>query len=74
MGRLTHGSDDLSLKSVLVLEAVGEIAHTSFAITGNVWDLSDVVEHMSASKKQDGDQADGRPKIAVLQDWEKIRP
>ena len=73
-GRLTHSGDDLSLHAELILEAASKIADASSPILGNVGHLADVIEHVPAGEEQDGDQADGGPDVAVLDDGEKERP
>jgi hypothetical protein len=70
--RLTHRGNDLSLETELVLEAASEVANTALAISSNVGNLANVVEHVSAGKEQDSDQADGSPEVAVLDDREEV--
>lgn len=31
-----------------------------------------MVEHVATGKEEDGDQADGRPQVAILDDWQQI--
>jgi hypothetical protein len=71
--KLTHCGNDLSLKTELVLEATSKVADTTLAVGLNIGDLADVVEHVSAREEQDGDQADGGPEVAVLDDRQKVR-
>lgn len=71
--QLTHGCNDLRLKTKLVLETTGEVADTALAIGRNVGDFTDVVEHVTAGEEQDGDQADGGPQVAVLDNGEEVR-
>lgn len=72
-GKLTHCSNDLSLETELVLEATGKVANATLAVGLNVGDLADVVEHVSAREEQNGDQTDGSPEVAVLNDRKEIR-
>jgi hypothetical protein len=72
-GKLTHCSNDLGLETVLVLEATSEVADTALAVGLHVGDLADVVEHVSAREEQNGDQADGSPEVAVLDDGQEVR-
>ena len=71
--KLTHCGNDLSLKTELVLEATSEVADTTLAVGLNIGDLADVVEHVSAGEEQNGDQADGGPEVAVLNDRQNVR-
>ena len=71
--KLTHCGNDLSLKTELVLEATSEVADTTLAVGLNIGDLADVIEHVSAGEEQNGDQADGGPEVAVLNDRQKVR-
>lgn len=71
--KLTHGGNDLSLQSELVLETTSEVANSALAIGCNVGNLADVVEHVAAGEEQDSDQADGGPEVAVLDDREEVR-
>jgi hypothetical protein len=60
------GSNNLTLKTILVAEATSKIAHTTLAITNNIRRLANVVEHVARREKQDGNKGDGSPEIAVL--------
>jgi len=71
--RPTHGSDNLSLETELVLESTGEVGNTALAVACNVGDLADVVEHVATGEEQDGDQADCGPEVAALDDREDVR-
>jgi hypothetical protein len=70
---LTHCGNDLSLKTELVLEATSKVADTTLAVGLDIGDLADVVEHVSAREEENGDQADGGPEVAVLNDRQKVR-
>lgn len=67
---LTHSSDNLSLKTVLVLESASEVVDSSTAIPNNVRYLSDMIEHVSTCKEKNCDKTDGGPYVAVLDDGE----
>lgn len=69
---LTQRSDNLRLQPELVLEAAGEIAHTSFAVRARVRHFPDMIEHMARGEKEDGEQGDGCPEVAVLNDGEDV--
>ena len=73
-GDLTHGCHDLRLHAILALETGGEVADATTAIAGNVGNSSDAVEHVSAGEKEDGDEADGSPDVAALDDGQDIGP
>jgi hypothetical protein len=45
--RLTYASNNLSLHSILVLEASCKVAHAASTITSNIWNLANMIEHMS---------------------------
>jgi hypothetical protein len=47
----TNCSNDLGLQTKLVLEASSKVADATLSISGHVWDLSDMVEHVSACKE-----------------------
>lgn len=64
--QLTDNRNNLRLKSVLVAEATGNVRDTSSSVVGNVWNPSYVVEHVAAGKEHDGNQGDGRPYVARL--------
>lgn len=63
---LTHGGDNLSFHPELVLESSCKVRYPAFAVSCDVWHLSDVVEHVPASKEQNGDDAETGPKVTVL--------
>ena len=71
--KLTHCGNDLGLETELILEATSKVVDTTLAVGLNIWDLADVVEHVSAGEKQNSDQADGSPEVAVLDDRQKVR-
>ena len=71
-GRLTHGSNNLSLKTKLVLETTGKVGDSALAVACNVRDLADVVEHVATGEEQDSNQTDGSPEIAALEDGKDI--
>lgn len=70
----THGRNDLSLHAVLVLEAGSKVADTTPLISGDIWNLADVIEHVATGKQENGNKADSCPSVAVLDDGEDIRP
>lgn len=69
----TNCSNNLRLKTKLVAKAPGKIVDSALAIARYVGRLPDVVEHVPASEEQDGDETDGSPEIAVLQDGKYVR-
>ncbi len=64
--RLTHCSDDLCLQTKLIREAASKVIDTTFAVTRNVGHLSDVIEHVSARKQENGDETYRGPQVPVL--------
>jgi hypothetical protein len=72
LARLTHSGNDLRLETELVLETAGEVGETALAVVASVGHLADVVEHVSAGEKQDKNQADGGPQVAVLDDGKDV--
>lgn len=70
--KLTNCSNDLGLQTKLVLEASGKVADATLAISGHVWDLSDMVEHVSTGKEKNSNQANGSPQISVLEKRRKV--
>lgn len=68
----THPSHDLRLQSELVRESCGKVYDIAIPITGHVRNLSDMVEHVAASKEQDDEETDGCPKVSVLNHREDI--
>lgn len=70
---LTHCSNNLSLKTELVLETTGKVGDSALAVACDVGDLADVVEHVATGEEEDGDQADGGPEVAALDDGENVR-
>lgn len=70
---LTHGSDNLSLETKLVLETTGKVGNATLAVACDIGDLADVVEHVTTGEEQNGDQADGSPEVAALNDGQCVR-
>jgi hypothetical protein len=70
--KLTHGSNNLGLKTKLVLETTGKVGDTALAVACNVGDLADVVEHVATGEEEDSDQADGGPEVAALKDGKDV--
>jgi hypothetical protein len=56
----------------LVAETTSKVADSTFAISTSVLDLPDVIEHMAAREQEHGNQAEGGPKVAVLQDRNEV--
>jgi hypothetical protein len=71
---LTHCRNDLSFQTILIRETSSEITDTAASITGNVWNLSDVIEHMTTCEEEDSYQANSCPKVAILNDRQKVWP
>lgn len=71
---LTECSHDLRLQSVLALEISSKVADSATTISGDIRHFANMVEHVAAGKEKDGDQADGCPEIAVLDDGKHIWP
>jgi hypothetical protein len=69
---LTHSCNNLGLHSKLITETSCKVCDTTFAITGDIWYVSNVVEHVSAREHQDGDQTDRCPQIPVLDNGKQI--
>ena len=55
--RLTHRGHNLRLQAKLVAEATCKIADSTLPITRNVGDLPDMIEHVTACKQKDSNQA-----------------
>ena len=72
MTQLTHGSNNLSLETELVLETTSKVGDSALAVACNVGDLADVVEHVATGEEQDSNQTDGSPEIAALEDGKDI--
>lgn len=70
----THGCNDLRLHSILVLEPTGKVADATFTVARDIWNLADVVEHVTASEEQNGDEADGGPDVAALSNGPDVGP
>lgn len=68
----TESSNNLSFHAKLVLESARKVADAATAIASNVWHLPYVVEHMTAGKQKDGNQADGGPEIPILDDGQDV--
>lgn len=69
---LTDSSHNLGFQSKLVLEASCNVAYAAMAISNNVWDFPNMVEHMTTNEQENGNQADGSPNIAILDDRQHI--
>lgn len=65
---LTHCSNNLRFESILIGEPASKVANTALAITCNIRHLSNMVEHMTAGEKKNGNQTDCRPDVSVLDD------
>jgi hypothetical protein len=72
VSKLTHGSNNLSLETKLVLETTGKVRDSTLAVACNVRNLADVVEHVAAGEEEDGDQTDGGPEVAALEDGKHV--
>lgn len=70
--RLTHGSNNLRLQPILILEPSSKIAHTAFTIRLHIRHFADVVEHVAGGEEQDHDQADCGPEVAVLDNGQDV--
>jgi hypothetical protein len=70
--KLTHGSNNLSLETELVLETASKVRDTTLAVACNVRDLADVVEHVATGEEKDSDQTEGGPEVAALEDGEDV--
>ena len=71
--QLTERCHNLRFQTKLGLETVGKVGNSTMAITGNIGNVANMVEHVSTCEEQDGDQADGSPNVSVLNDWQHIR-
>jgi len=69
---LTHCGNNLCLETELVLKTTGKIGKATLAITGDIWNLADVIEHMARGEEQDGNKGEGGPEVSVLEDREDI--
>lgn len=65
---LTQRGHDLGLQAKLLLETGRNVANSTSSIASDIRNLADVVEHVSAGKEQDGDEADGGPEVSALKD------
>ena len=72
--KLTHSSNNLGLHAVLVLEAGSKVSDAATAVTGDIGDLPDVVEHVTADEEKDGDETSSSPDVAVLDDGQDVGP
>lgn len=52
---LTHCSHDLSLQPELVLKPSSKVADATFAVTRNIRDFPDMIEHVPAREEEYGD-------------------
>lgn len=64
--------NDLALKTELVAKSTGKVADTTLAITLYVGRLANVVEHVAGGEKEDGDQRESSPEVAVLQERDDV--
>ena len=71
---LTHSGHNLRLQPKLVLEASSEVRDPALAITRYVWYLTNVIEHVPTGEKQNRDQTDRCPEVAVLNNRQDVRP
>jgi hypothetical protein len=65
-GILTYSGDNLCLQSKLVLETTSKITYSTLAVTRNIRDLADMIEHVPAREEKNRNQADCGPKVAIL--------
>lgn len=70
--QLTHGGDDLSFQPQLTLKATGKVSDPSFAVSGNVRNLANMVEHVSADEEEDGNHATSGPKVTALHNGKNV--
>lgn len=64
---LTNCSDDLCFNTELVGESTGEIRDASPSVSGDIWDFSNMVVHVSTGEHEDRNQAQYRPYVSILQ-------
>lgn len=69
---LTHCCDNLRLQAKLILESASNIRNAAFAVSGNIWNFTDVVEHVAADKEENSNHATGRPNVSVLNNGEDV--
>lgn len=70
---LTHSGNNLDLKAKLALETTGKVSNASLAISGNIRDFADMVEHVAANEEEDGNHAASSPEVSVLNNWKNVR-
>lgn len=64
---LTNCSNDLCFDTKLVGESTSEVRDASFSVSSHIWDLSDVIIHMSTGEHKDHYQAQDCPYVSVLE-------
>lgn len=69
---LTDGCNNLSFHAELVLESTSKVADTALTIACNIWNLPDVIEHLSTGEQEDGNQTDGSPEVSVLDNGQNV--
>jgi len=69
---LTNCSDNLCFDAELVGKSSCEVRDTPSSISGDVWNLSDMIVHVSASEHQDQDQAQYCPYVSVLENGKDV--
>ena len=74
MGPHTHGGNNLRLHPVLVLETASEVAYTPLAVPCDIRDLANVIKHVAAGEKENGDEADSSPHVAVRRKGPGVGP
>jgi hypothetical protein len=69
---LTDGGNNLRLETELVAKSSSEIAESTFSVSGDIRHFADVVEHVSTGEEQHGDETEGSPEVAVLEDGDDV--
>lgn len=69
-----YSCDNLRLKTILVAESTSKVRDATLLVSNNVGRLPDVVEHVAASEQQHGNETDGSPEVAVLNERNHVWP
>lgn len=70
--KLTHSGNNLDLKTKLALEATGKVSNASLAISRNIRDFSNMIEHVAANEEKNGNHAASSPEVSVLDNWKNV--
>lgn len=69
---LTYSCNNLCLHPKLSCKTPGNIIDTSLTIADDIGYSSDLIEHVTTRKEENGDQANRSPDISITDNWQNV--